>query len=64
MPKNECETLYYFNLKLWRPTTNSMLKHVAIATNQVNAIDHTTRDFPGWVVTQMSPAYLEFKGEL
>lgn len=56
-----CETLYYFNLKLWRPSTNSRLNHVAIATTQMNAVDHTIHDFPGWVIVQMSPGYLEYK---
>ena len=57
----DCEQLFYFNLILWRPTTNSRLKHVAIATNQMNAIDHTQHDFPDWVIIGMSPAYAEFK---
>lgn len=56
-----CETLYYFNLKLERITTGSRLKIVQIATTQMNAIDHTISDYPGWVIIGMSPATAEYK---
>lgn len=61
MKKPICDTLFYFNLILWRPTTNSRLKIVQIATTQMNAIDHTQYDYPNWVITGISPAYAEYK---
>ena len=59
--KPVCEQLFYFNLILWRPITNSRLKLVQIATNQMNAIDHTQYDYPDWVIIGVSPAYAEYK---